>query len=93
MHAMQFAAPIAASCCTRALPGWWGLTKAGAPQVRAARATERFRDMVSESGPCGELTVQHVALPLNPNILLEGERQRAAGPAHVCRADVVLTWC
>lgn len=27
---------------------------------------------MSESGPCGELTLQRVPLPLNPHVLLEG---------------------
>lgn len=41
-------------------------------KLRAARATERLREMVSETGTCGELTTCRVPLPLNPNIMLEG---------------------
>ncbi|GIL50814.1 hypothetical protein Vafri_6947 [Volvox africanus] len=41
-------------------------------KIKAARATERLREMVSESGPCGELTALRVPLPLDPNIVLAG---------------------
>ncbi|EFJ45030.1 hypothetical protein VOLCADRAFT_40672, partial [Volvox carteri f. nagariensis] len=41
-------------------------------KIKAARATERLREMISESGPCGELTALRVPLPLDPNIVLAG---------------------
>ena len=41
-------------------------------QLKAARGTERLREMVSESGACGELTSIRVPLPLDPVILLNG---------------------
>ncbi|GLC43266.1 hypothetical protein PLESTF_000410600 [Pleodorina starrii] len=41
-------------------------------KIKAARAAERLREMVSESGPCGELTGLRVPLPLDPNIVLAG---------------------
>lgn len=41
-------------------------------RLKAARATERLREMLSASGPCEELTTVRVPLPLNPNMLLEG---------------------
>ena len=42
-------------------------------KLKAARATQRLQEMVSESGACGELTVAHVPLPLDPSILLTGQ--------------------
>ncbi|KAG2448608.1 hypothetical protein HYH02_006498 [Chlamydomonas schloesseri] len=41
-------------------------------KIKAARATERLREMVSENGPCGELTALRVPLPLDPHIVLAG---------------------
>lgn len=41
-------------------------------RLKAVRATERLREMLSASGPCEELTTVRVPLPLNPNMLLEG---------------------
>jgi len=41
-------------------------------RLKAARATERMREMVSENGPCSELTACLVPLPLKPQVLLEG---------------------
>ena len=41
-------------------------------RIKAARATERLREMVSELGPCSELLTSRVPLPLNPHLLLEG---------------------
>lgn len=41
-------------------------------RFKAARATERMREMVAENGPCSELTICKVPLPLNPSVLLEG---------------------
>eukprot|EP00877_Chromochloris_zofingiensis_P002248 jgi/Chrzof1/12023/Cz06g18140.t1 len=41
-------------------------------RLKAARATERMWEMLSENGPCSELTSSRVPLPLNPHILLEG---------------------
>eukprot|EP00879_Flechtneria_rotunda_P010868 GHRR01011358.1.p1 GENE.GHRR01011358.1~~GHRR01011358.1.p1 ORF type:complete len:821 (+),score=283.38 GHRR01011358.1:733-3195(+) len=41
-------------------------------RLKAARATERMREMVAENGPCSELTTAKVPLPLNPLVLLEG---------------------
>jgi len=42
-------------------------------RLRAARATARLQELVSEAGPCGELTVMRVPLPLDPGVLLDGE--------------------
>ena len=41
-------------------------------RLRAARATARLQELVSEAGPCGELTVMRVPLPLDPAVLLDG---------------------
>lgn len=41
-------------------------------RLKAARATDRLREMLSASGPCEELTTVRVPLPLNPDMLLEG---------------------
>eukprot|EP00200_Dunaliella_tertiolecta_P009890 CAMPEP_0202375868 /NCGR_PEP_ID=MMETSP1127-20130417/6472_1 /ASSEMBLY_ACC=CAM_ASM_000462 /TAXON_ID=3047 /ORGANISM="Dunaliella tertiolecta, Strain CCMP1320" /LENGTH=1054 /DNA_ID=CAMNT_0048973485 /DNA_START=2551 /DNA_END=5712 /DNA_ORIENTATION=+ len=41
-------------------------------RLRAARATARLQELVSEAGPCGELTVMRVPLPLDPGVLLDG---------------------
>lgn len=41
-------------------------------RLKAVRATERLREMLSASGPCEELTSVRVPLPLNPDMLLEG---------------------
>eukprot|EP00198_Chlamydomonas_reinhardtii_P000296 XP_001689631.1 VPS34-like PI-3-kinase [Chlamydomonas reinhardtii] len=41
-------------------------------KIKAARATERLREMVSETGACGELTALRVPLPLDPHIVLAG---------------------
>jgi phosphatidylinositol 3-kinase len=41
-------------------------------RLKAARATERLREMLSANGPCEELTTLRVPLPLNPSLLLEG---------------------
>lgn len=41
-------------------------------RLKAARATERMREMLSVNGPCEELTTSRVPLPLNPHLLLEG---------------------
>lgn len=52
-------------------------------KLKAQRAAERLREMVAESGPCGELTVLRVPLPLNPAILLAGK---------VCTSTRVCLW-
>jgi phosphatidylinositol 3-kinase len=41
-------------------------------RLKAARATERMREMVGTHGPCSELTACLVPLPLKPEVLLEG---------------------
>ncbi|KAF8067321.1 Phosphatidylinositol 3-kinase [Scenedesmus sp. PABB004] len=41
-------------------------------RFKAARATERMREMLAEQGPCSELASARVPLPLNPAVLLEG---------------------
>jgi hypothetical protein len=41
-------------------------------RLKAARATERMREMVGENGPCSELAACLVPLPLKPEVLLEG---------------------
>ncbi|KIY96448.1 phosphatidylinositol 3-kinase [Monoraphidium neglectum] len=41
-------------------------------RLKAARATDRLREMLSADGPCEELTAARVPLPLNPSLLLEG---------------------
>lgn len=41
-------------------------------RLKAARATERMREMVGENGPCSELSTCLVPLPLKPEVLLEG---------------------
>lgn len=41
-------------------------------RLKAARATERLREMLSEGGPCEEMTSMRVPLPLDPNIMMEG---------------------
>jgi phosphatidylinositol 3-kinase len=41
-------------------------------RLKAVRATERLREMLSTNGPCEELTTLRVPLPLNPSLLLEG---------------------
>jgi hypothetical protein len=41
-------------------------------RLKAARGTERLREMLSVNGPCEELTTVRVPLPLNPSMLLEG---------------------
>ncbi|MEW5302904.1 MAG: hypothetical protein WDW36_005643 [Sanguina aurantia] len=41
-------------------------------KVKASRATERLREMISETGPCGELMSCRLPLPLNPCLLLDG---------------------
>lgn len=41
-------------------------------RLKAARATERMREMLGVHGPCSELTACLVPLPLKPEVLLEG---------------------
>ncbi len=43
--------------------------------LQVANKTERLREMVSETGVCGELTSLRLPLPLNPSIMLEGAQQ------------------
>lgn len=43
-----------------------------ASKLKAAKAGEKLRVMIEETGPCGELTALKVPLPLNPLIMLDG---------------------
>lgn len=44
------------------------------------------QELVSEAGPCGELTVMRVPLPLDPVVLLDGECPHSLSGTHLCPA-------
>ncbi|KAG1669979.1 hypothetical protein FOA52_016240 [Chlamydomonas sp. UWO 241] len=50
----------------------WVSKELKASKVRAARATQRLHEVISESGPLSELLTLRVPLPLSPDILLMG---------------------
>ena len=50
--------------------------------------------MVSETGPCGELTVLRVPLPLDPAILLDGAMRIGTLGFHMSfrDRDAIMSW-